>query len=440
MKFWRRCSSLSAFLITGVGLISVTTLVNLPAPAAPAFDVASAVAEAMPTVSATYRAIHQHPELGLQEFVTHALLQRELQALGLAQFETLPQLPTAIVAVWDSGRPGPTIALRAELDARPTQEAAGHDPRSAIDGIMHNCGHDAHAAMVLGAARIIMRHPNAFTGRIVFLFQPAEEIAGGADDIVADGVLQRLGVQAVFAQHVSPNLPTGVISFTRGAVLAGSNYFTITLQGPGSHAAVPFEGADLPLVTAKVVDALASLSARRLDALNHPAVLSVTRIETGSSTALNILPSTATIAGTIRAFADLDATDSPHRPSVRDILTQTLDGLTSAYGATYDLTLRSGSPPTRNDTALETALLPTLNLKWPGTLQVTTDRGMFSEDFAYYTAAFPCLYFGLGVTRDGQTAGGVHTADFAIDPAALAIGTRWLVELAQTASEKLPAR
>ena len=149
------------------------------------------------------------------------------------------------------------------------------------------------------------------------------------------------------------------------------------------------------------------------------------------------MPSSATIAGTIRAFDDVDATGPNQGRSLREVVTQTLDGLTSAYGATYEMNLRKGSPPTRNDTALESALLPALNTRWPGTLRVTTERGMFAEDFSYYTAEFPCLYFGLGVTAPGQAAAGVHTAEFAIDPAAFAIGARWLVEVALTASTTL---
>ncbi len=403
------------------------------------WDVRSAVAEAVPLVESTYRAIHEHPELGLQEFETRDRLRGELEALGLTRFESIEKLPTAVIAVWDSGRPGPTIALRAEMDARPTQEVAGNDPRSQIDGVMHNCGHDAHAAMLLGAAQVITRHPAAFAGRVVFVFQPAEEIKGGADDIVADGLLERLGVQAVFAQHVAPNLPVGTVAFTSGPTLAGSNYFTITLRGQGSHAAVPFEGADLPLVAAKVTEALASLAARQVDVLNQPAVISVTQIQTGSARALNVVPNEAVVAGTIRAFVDVDEAGAGDGPSLRARIEQVLAGITSAYGASYDLALRKGSPPTRNDVALEQAVLPQVNAAWPGVLQMSTERGMFSEDFSYYTASFPCLYFGLGVTGPDGAAGGVHSASFALDPAALEVGTRWLVEVARAASGALPA-
>ncbi|WP_221031540.1 M20 metallopeptidase family protein [Actomonas aquatica] len=423
----------------GLTLLAATAVIAGSLRAAD-FVAEDAVADAMPLVQRTYRAIHEHPELGLQEHATHDRLMQELTALGLTRFETVAKLPTAVIAVWDSGRPGPTIVLRAEMDARPTQETANNDPRSQIDGVMHNCGHDAHAAMVLGAAQVITRHPEAFTGQIIFLFQPAEEIRGGADDIVADGILKRLGVQAVFAQHVAPNLPVGTVSFTSGSTLAGSNYFTITLRGKGSHAAVPFEGADLPLVAAKVTEALASFSARRLDVLNRPAVVSVTQIETGSAKALNVVPNEATVAGTIRAFMDVDEAAPEGGPSVRAQLTAILDGLTAAYGATYDFKLRKGSPPTRNDVSLERQILPAVNAAWPGVLQVSTHRGMFAEDFSYYTGAFPCLYFGLGVTGPDGPAGGVHSAEFALDPDALAVGTRWLVELAQAAGATLPAQ
>ncbi|MET0530359.1 MAG: M20/M25/M40 family metallo-hydrolase [Microvirga sp.] len=190
-------------------------------------------------------------------------------------------------------------------------------------GLMHNCGHDVHAAVLLATARYVATHRELFVGKLVFLFQPAEETAGGADDIVREGVLDRLGVEKTFALHAAPGMPVGTIGISAGSTLAGSNYFTLTLKGRGSHAAAPFEGNDLPLVASHFVEALVQLPARRVDIANRPMVISVTKLRAEQSTSgLNRSSSKGDACSTnfSRPFASISSTDAVSLPAATIVI------------------------------------------------------------------------------------------------------------------------
>jgi amidohydrolase len=393
----------------------------------------AAVQAALPSTHDAYVFLHQNPELGKKEFKAHNYIAARLKALGYTDITTSPSAPTAVIAVLETGRPGPTIALRAEMDARPlpagVDEPAGHSPRSQVSGVMHNCGHDVHAAILLGLAQVLQTHHSRFGGKIVLVFQPAEETPGGADDIVADKVLDKLGVQQIYAEHSAPGLPVGTVAVAPGDTLAGSNYFTLTLSGKGSHAAAPYEGNDVALAAMKVAEAISELPARGLDIANRPAVISITRFVADSG-ASNVVPSTAQIAGTIRAFEDLSK-GPDGAPSIAALVEDRVDKLSAAYGLKAEFTLRAGSPPTRNDPALFGAIAPKLSAAFPGKVDTTPGRGMFSEDFAYYTPHYKALYFSLGVAKDGLGQGGVHTVDFTVHPDALVEGLTLMTMLAE---------
>lgn len=395
---------------------------------------AAEVQRISPLVNSTYRQIHEHPELGKRETGTHDLLLAAMRKIGYTTFVESKRVPTAVIAVLDTKRPGPTIALRAEMDARPDSEPAQHSPRSQTTGIMHSCGHDAHAAMLLGAADVLWRNQSALSGKIIILFQPAEEVAGGADDIVNEGILSTLGVQAMFAQHSVPRLPVGTVSISPGATLAGSNSFTLTVRGKDSHAAQPSDGSDVPGALATLVRGLIDLPARRLDISNRPAIISVTYMQTGDTTALSTLQTVGIARGTIRAFENIDPTPASDT-SIKAIIDQYLKGTAPGLRVTTELTLRRGSPVTTNDQALFDKTMSLLHNSWPGAINTAPYRGMFSEDFSYYTQSIPSLYFGLGVAKDGLGMAGVHTADFTIHPAALDEGVRLLVLTAQIATK-----
>jgi len=383
--------------------------------------------------NATYRAIHAHPELGKQEVATQRLLRSALERIGYTRFVPSELAPTAVIAVLETGRPGPTIALRAEMDARRSHEPEAHDPRSRVPGVMHNCGHDAHAAILLGAADALFRGRERLTGRIVFVFQPAEETRGGADDIVNEGILERLGVQAIFAQHAVSRMPVGTVSASPGPTMAGSNSFTITVTGGQSHAAQPFRGGDVAVAAARIAAAVAELPARRLDILGRPAVISVAYLQAGTADQVNVLPDSAVVRGTIRAFEDVEAPGPAGEPSIAALVRQQADGMAAALGVAAHVTVVKGSPPTVNDPALFDAVVGRLRTAWPGTVDTSPYRGMFSEDFAFYTAKVPSLYFGLGISKDGLGDVDVHQPGFTIHPDALEAGIRLLVSLAALA-------
>ncbi len=286
--------------------------------------------------------------------------------------------------------------------------------------------------MLLGAASILIRNKEKFAGKIVFLFQPAEETAGGADDIVHEKILTGLGVEKIFAAHSAPGLAVGSISASPGATLAGSSTFKVKLTGRGSHAAAPFDGDDIPLLTARLVQQLSYLPARRLDIANRPVVVSVTKIIV-QGPALNVLPTMGEIGGTVRAFEDPSAADGGNVP-IEQMVKDEVDRFSAANGIAADWEFRAGSPPTVNDAQTFSQIAPPLASAWPGIFDTTPHRGMFSEDFAYYTRDFHSIYFGLGVAKDGLGGVGVHSPDFTISPDAFPAGVRLLVMLARLAS------
>lgn len=385
-----------------------------------------------------YVYLHSNPELGKDLPKAHSYIVARLKALGGFTFDNVPSLPSAVIAILDSGKPGPTIALRADMDARRLDtgdEPVSHNPRSQTPGLMHNCGHDVHSAMLLGAAAELREHPEKFTGKVIFVFQPAEEVKGGADEIVADGVLSRLGVRAIFAQHVVAGQPLGEVSVSQGSAMAGSNTFKLILRGTASHAAMPFEGADLGVTAAKVIVDLANLPARGWDVSNRPALISVTKIAT-SSTSINATPAEVTIEGTLRAFEPLG--ESTTTGTLNNLISTRAVALARVYGATAEWTVTPGTPPTVNDLETIRVLAADLPRVAGVKLTVSTERYMTSEDFAYYGQILPAVYFGQGIAKDGLGGVGVHQSEFTIHPDAIDNGVRLLVAVASLATAKLP--
>lgn len=384
---------------------------------------------------AAFEAIHQQPEIGKKEYATSKLVRARLEALGGFSFVAIPALPTAVVAVLAGARPGRTICLRAELDAKEgVTETTSLSYSSRIPNVAHACGHDAHTAILLGVAEVLAQQRNELTGKVVFLFQPAEEVAGGADDIVADGVLQRLGVEAMFSQHVAPGLPLGKVAVSAGPVLAGSTSLTVTVHGRESHGASPEAGDDVPLAAATIAAALPYLPARKLNVISQPCVISLTSFSTGDPKVVNVIPGEASFRFTIRSFELLDAA-TPGQLSLRQLLGREVTGLAAAEGVTADTLFRRGAPATVNQEALYARLAPALQAGWGPDHLVAATRSMYSEDFAYYTASVPCLYFALGITSDGLGNAPVHTARFQVPPRALGTGIRFFLLLAREATK-----
>jgi amidohydrolase len=376
-----------------------------------------------------YKQIHQKPELGKAEFETSALITSNLKKSGYTEFHSVPDLPTAVIAVLDTKRNGAVIALRAELDARPGKEATGLPYSSQVCNVMHSCGHDAHTAILLSTASLLHKHAASLSGKIVFIFQPAEEIAGGADDIVNSGILKTLKVEKLYALHCYEGYPVGTINICPGYVMAGSNYFTIDITGKGSHAGFPFRGDDIPVAVSELVHGLSELPARKINISERPCVISTTYIQTGDPSASNVLPESARFKGTVRAYEDID---SPYQgqPSIRALIESYVEQFCKSRNLTYEIDLKKGSPPTRNDEQLYDAILPMLRVNFSGTVDITPYKSMAAEDFSYYTNQVPCLYFSLGIAKDPLGKYGVHTSRFSVHPDAFQYGIELMTFLA----------
>jgi amidohydrolase len=382
---------------------------------------------------ADYETIHQTPELGKEEIRTASFILQRLHAVGYTKFIAEPTLPTAVIAVLDSGNPGPTIVLRAELDARPQQEKAAVSYASKVPGKMHSCGHDAHAAMLLNAASILFRHRMDLHGKLVLLFQPAEETPGGADDIVRDGILTALQADYIFAQHVAPGLPVGTIQVAPGPIMASSTYFTVNVSGAGAHAADPQESSDIVKTAASLVVDLTNFPARHLDVVARPTLISIVRFQSGDPKATNILPKDAAFGGTLRSFEDITTTG--HKPDgLLTVLNVFLQSRAAAEHATVTVDWHNGSPVAVNDSQTFQLVVPVISQAWRGIFSTSDQRSMYSEDFAFYSSIVPSLYFSLGVQGHGHGIHPVHSEEFDIDLEALPQGLRLLLELAQLGS------
>ncbi|GAC1535830.1 MAG: M20 family metallopeptidase [Acidimicrobiales bacterium] len=246
------------------------------------------------------RRLHMRPELGLHLPETQAAVLDALSGLPLTI--TTGRDTTSVVAVLEGSRPGPTTLLRGDMDALPLHEDTGLEFASAVDGAMHACGHDAHVAMLAGAARLLSGRRAELAGRVVFMFQPGEEGFGGAAVMLDEGLLDQHGtIDRAFAIHMIPSIPTGVVATRSGALMASSDSFRITITGKGGHASMPHEAVDPVPVACELVTALQAMLTRRVDVFD-PAVITVASINTG--TTFNVLPETAVLLGTVRAVSE----------------------------------------------------------------------------------------------------------------------------------------
>ncbi len=411
-------------------LCSATAFAQRPA------NLDSSLARVEPQVKTWYEQIHRHPEVAKREFATAELVRDALREIGYTEFVKVDSLPTAVIAILETGQPGPTTCLRAELDAI----SGIHDSttlacKSEVPGVMHACGHDAHAAMLLGAAEVLYAERDQLRGRIVFLFQPAEEAPGGANELVDWKVIERLKIDRMFALHVSPGLPVGDVQLTPGVAMAANRPFTLTVSGRESHAAKPHEGDDVLTAACEIETGLVALPSRKLDVVHAPCVISISRFQYGSdSTTGGVLSGDVTMAGTIRSLLPVDSAAS-NGISTRALIERYVKNMADAYGVAAKLSLKKGPPPLVNDARLYESVTLALEKVWPAGRFTPGTPSMTSEDYAYYTAATPCLYFRLGIAQDSLGYAPIHTSHFTLHPASLAWGTRLLVDLAQISAE-----
>jgi hippurate hydrolase len=370
-----------------------------------------------PEAVALRRAVHRDPERGLGLPKTQRLVLGALDGLDL-EIRTGHGL-SSVTAVLTGAADGPTILLRADMDALPVTEETGLPFASRTPGLMHACGHDAHTAMLVGAARLLAERREGIAGRVVFMFQPGEEGHQGARHMIDEGVLEASGrrADAAFALHVHPNLPAGVLRLRPGPQLAASDRFRVLVRGRGGHASAPHTTCDPVPVACEIVLALQTMVTRSLS-VDDKAVLSVTRLTAGTVT--GIIPDTAELGGTLRTLSEST------RKRLHEGITRVAEGVAAAHGAEAEAAVEPDYPATFNDPGFtDFVLRTTAGTLGTESVDVLTATQMASEDFSYVLGAVPGALAFLGVCPPGlapDEAPPLHSPRMDMDENAIASG------------------
>lgn len=366
------------------------------------------------------RDIHAHPELGFEENRTAEIVAEKLRSFGLEVHCGVGK--TGVVGVLRAGDGTRAIGLRADMDALPIHEANTFAHRSTHDGRMHACGHDGHTTMLLGAAKYLAE-TRRFDGVVNFIFQPAEEGIGGARAMIADGLFEKFPCDAIFGMHNRPGLPLGQFAVRAGPMMAGGAFFDIRVSGKGAHGARPEAGIDPLLVASHITIALQSIVARNVRPLDA-AVLSVTKIIGGD--AYNVIPQTAQLAGTVRAFTREVMT------LIESAMRRVVKGTAEAYGATAELDFRVTFAPTVNDVK-EAAFAAGVCAEVVGENNVNRNPNLIaaSEDFSFMLEKVPGCYFNIG-NGAGEGACEVHNPAYDFNDGALALGASVFARIVET--------
>ncbi len=389
-----------------------------------------AAAQALAPELVTWRRhLHAYPELSFQEKETQRFVSAQLDQLGVFSVREIGG--TGLVADLEGKEEGPWVALRADMDALPIQEIADRPYRSQRKGLMHACGHDAHMAMLLGAAALLAQHKPWTKGGVRLIFQPGEERApGGASLLLNEGVLSDRPIRAIWGIHVTPQLPVGQVGLRAGPFMAASDELHMTLRGPGGHAAYPHQTPDPIAVGALLVTELQAIVSRAADP-RSPTVLTIGQFHAGE--APNVIPTEARLAGTLRTF------DEGWRARAKALLQILITQKTQAWGLTAELYFAPGYPVLYNDPSLTKRTEEWLRALLGDTAVQELPLWMSSEDFAFYSQVVPACFIRLGTAGpDPSTQQMVHTPAFDIDERALPIGAAVLAHVAlQALSEGL---
>lgn len=331
------------------------------------------------------RDFHRHPELGFHEHRTAGVVVDTLNELGMEVRTGLAE--TGLVAVLEGSRPGPTLLLRFDMDGLPIQETTGAAYASVQPGVMHACGHDGHVAVGLGTARLLHRHKADLSGRVLFVFQPAEEGLGGAARMIAAGALAGPRPEHALGMHLWNTRPVGWISAPAGPIMAAADILEITIKGRGGHGAAPHQSIDPVVAAAHVVTALQSIVARNLDP-RTTAVLSVTQIAAGE--AFNVIPTQAVLRGTIRTF------EHQVRQLILDRVEAVAHGVAEGMGCQAEVEVKSLTPAVVNDATVAARLAGLARRLLPGCEVDEVERSMVSEDMAFFLEAAPGVFVFVG--------------------------------------------
>ncbi len=389
------------------------------------------IAEIKSQLISIRRQIHQNPELSNREFETSKLVAEYLKKLGLEVKTGIAH--TGVVGLLKGTQSGPTVALRADMDALPIQELNDIPYKSKKKGIMHACGHDVHTTIALGVASVLSKMKDEIKGNIKFIFQPAEEGAppgeeGGASLMIKEGVLENPKVNAIFGLHVFPLLNTGTIGYKPEAFMAQSNRFEIEIIGKNAHGATPHLGIDAIVIACEVVLALQTIPSRLIDA-REPVVLSVGVIEGGNR--FNIIADRVKLIGTVRVFS------TEINKKVRAKIEKIIKGITESYGASYRFQYREGAPPVYNDPSLVKESLPIMKKIVGSRNVILLKPQMVAEDFSYYGQKIPSFFYFLGVRNEKKgITHMLHTPYFNVDEECIPLGVKLMSYLLLNYLEK----
>jgi amidohydrolase len=395
---------------------------------------AAAASSAMPQVITWRRDFHQHPELSNREFRTSKIVADELRKMGMEVSTGIAH--TGVVGILKGGKPGPTVALRADMDALPVTERGDLPFRSTATaeyrgekvGVMHACGHDGHTAVLLGAAKVLAGMREELPGTVMFVFQPAEEgppdgERGGAPLMLDQGLFSTIKPDAMFGLHLWSAINTGEIGYREGSFMAASDSFKLVIEGRQTHGSRPWGGVDPIVTAAQIVTSLQTIVSRQVDITRYPAVVSVGAIKGGIRN--NIIPDSVELVGTFRTF------DPAVRTQVIESIKRISSDIATSQGATTEFVLDDDpNPVVVNDAALTPRAVASLQ-RVAGRDNVKVIPFVTgSEDFAYYGAKVPSFFYFVGVTPHGQdalTAPSNHSPLFFIDEAALPVALKTLV-------------
>lgn len=388
-----------------------------------------------PRVIEWRRYFHEHPELSNREFKTGARIAEQLKALGLAV--QYPVAKTGVVALLQGGKPGPVVALRADIDALPITERNSlpfASREKAVfggleTGVMHACGHDGHMAILLGVAEVLARHKSELKGTVKFIFQPAEEGApageeGGAALMIKEGVLDNPKVDAIFGLHLQSLLPLGQVSYRPGGLMAAVDGVNIKVMGKGAHGATPWDSVDPVVVASEIVLGLQTIVSRQTELTKAPAVITIGSMHAGIRR--NIIPEEALLEGTIRTF------DPQMQATVHEKIKTTAVKLAESAGARADVDIQIMYPVTYNDPEFAVLMAPTLTRVFGGDRVQVVSPVTMAEDFSFFQQKIPGFFFFVGAYPEDmkpERQPTHHTPDFIIDERCLVTGVKSLLAL-----------
>ena len=385
-----------------------------------------AISKNLNTIIDLRHQIHQYPELGNREFKTAKLVAEHLRSLGIEVETDIAY--TGVVGVLKGNKPGPVVAVRADMDALPVTEETDLPFKSTVKttyldkevGVMHACGHDIHTSVQLGVASVLASMKRSLPGTVKFIFQPAEEgpppgEEGGAELMLKEGVFDNPKPSAVFGLHTHAALEVGELGLTIGPAMAAVDQFIITIKGKQSHGAYPHKSVDPIIMATEVVTAFQTIRSRSLSPL-EPSVVTVGIIRGGER--FNIIPEEVHLEGTVRTY------DPEVQDMVEKRMNEILKGITLAYGGSFELNYDRGTPATINNPELCKQMIPTLERVVGKDNLKMMDPVMGGEDFAIFANEVPGIYYRLGVVKPGTTSGWIHTPTFRADDSCLEVGIR----------------